>query len=148
MFYKKSLFFLLPLIFCACSSMVSIKINNKENSNLNKRNDDVPVTAIIYQLKDIKKFEEASDMDLATREDGVLGKDKLDSIKTQIAPKDNIIAIKVDSGEVPYVGVLVLFANNTNKATKIWAKTKDANGFGSGKYLKFEISKKGIKRIE
>ncbi|EAJ0872697.1 type VI secretion lipoprotein TssJ, partial [Campylobacter coli] len=84
MFCKKSLFFLLPLFFCACSSVVSVKINNVENSNLNNRHDDVPVTAIVYQLKDIKKFEEASDIDLATREEGVLGKDKLDSIKTQI----------------------------------------------------------------
>nr|AAS99032.1 Tgh081 [Campylobacter jejuni] len=104
MFCKKSLFFLLPLFFCACSSVVSVKINNVENSNLNNRHDDVPVTAIVYQLKDIKKFEEASDIDLATREEGVLGKDKLDSIKTQIAPKDNIIAVKVDEEEVPYVG--------------------------------------------
>lgn len=148
MFYKKSLFFLLPLFFCACSSMVSVKINNIENSNLNNRLDDVPVTAIIYQLKDIKKFEEASDVDLATREDGVLGKDKLDSIKTQIAPKDNIIAVEVNEEEVPYVGVLVLFANNTKKITKIWAKTEDANGFGKGKSLNFEISKEGIKIIK
>ncbi|EAH6134409.1 type VI secretion system lipoprotein TssJ [Campylobacter jejuni] len=148
MFCKKSLFFLLPLFFCACSSVVSVKINNVENSNLNNRHDDVPVTAIVYQLKDIKKFEEASDIDLATREEGVLGKDKLDSIKTQIAPKDNIIAVKVDEEEVPYVGILVLFTNNTKKTTKIWAKTEDANGFGKNKYLKFEISKEGIKRIK
>ncbi|EFP5458811.1 type VI secretion system lipoprotein TssJ [Campylobacter jejuni] len=148
MFCKKSLFFLLPLFFCACSSVVSVKINNVENSNLNNRHDDVPVTAIVYQLKDIKKFEEASDIDLATREEGVLGKDKLDSIKTQIAPKDNIIAVKVDEEEVPYVGILVLFANNTKKTTKIWTKTEDANGFGKNKYLKFEISKEGIKRIK
>ncbi|MCW1362796.1 type VI secretion system lipoprotein TssJ [Campylobacter jejuni] len=108
----------MPLFFCACSSVVSVKINNVENSNLNNRHDDVPVTAIVYQLKDIKKFEEASDIDLATREEGVLGKDKLDSIKTQIAPKDNIIAVKVDEEEVPYVGILVLFANNTKKNNK------------------------------
>lgn len=148
MFYKKGLFFLLPLFFCACSSMVGVKINNIENSNLNNRLDDVPVTAIIYQLKDIKKFEEASDMDLATREDGVLGKDKLDSIKTQIAPKDNIIAVEVNEEEVPYVGILVLFANNTKKITKIWAKTEDASGFGGSKSLNFEISKEGIKIIK
>ncbi|EPC5225148.1 type VI secretion system lipoprotein TssJ, partial [Campylobacter jejuni] len=39
-------------------------------------------------------------------------------------------------------------ANNTKKTTKIWAKTEDANGFGKNKYLKFEISKEGIKRIK
>lgn len=68
---------------------------------------------LYINLRILKKFEEASDIDLATREEGVLGKDKLDSIKTQIAPKDNIIAVKVDEEEVPYVGILVLFANNT-----------------------------------
>lgn len=115
MFCKKSLFFLLPLFFCACSSVVSVKINNVENSNLNNRHDDVPVTAIVYQLKDIKKFEEASDIDLATREEGVLGKDKLDSIKTQIAPKDNIIAVKVDEEEVPYVGNLQIIQKKQQK---------------------------------
>lgn len=130
MFCKKSLFFLLPLFFCACSSVVSVKINNVENSNLNNRHDDVPVTAIVYQLKDIKKFEEASDIGLATREEGVLGKDKLDSIKTQIAPKDNIIAVKVDEEEVPYVGILVLFANNTKKQQKYGQRPKMQMGLG------------------
>ncbi|MCW1604022.1 type VI secretion lipoprotein TssJ [Campylobacter jejuni] len=75
-------------------------------------------------LRILKKFEEASDIDLATREEGVLGKDKLDSIKTQIAPKDNIIAVKVDEEEVPYVGILVLFANNTKKTTKNMGKDR------------------------
>ncbi|MGH2327466.1 type VI secretion system lipoprotein TssJ [Campylobacter taeniopygiae] len=150
MFYKKSLFLLLPLIFCACSSMVSIKINNKENSNLNNRLDDVPLTVIVYQLKDFRKFKEANDLELATREDGVLGKDKIDSIKLQIAPKeDNVVAVKVNDEEVPYIGIFALFANNTKKVTKIWAKTSDASGFiGTTKTLKFEITEKGIKRLK
>lgn len=147
MFYKKSLTFLLSMLFfCACSSVVSVKIDNIENSNLNNRNDDVPVTVIVYQLKDIKKFEEASDMDLATREDGVLGRDKLDSIRMQIAPRDKVIAVKVDEEEVHYVGVFVLFANNAKKTTKIWVKTEEAKGFGKKKYLQFEIAKEGITR--
>lgn len=147
MSYKKSFTFLVSMFFfCACSSVVSVKIDNVENSNLNNRNDDVPVTIIVYQLKDIKKFEEANDIDLATREDGVLGKDKLDSIKIQVAPKDKVVAVKVDEEEVPYIGVFVLFANNTKKITKIWVKTEEANGFGKKKYLQFEITKEGITR--
>ncbi|WP_104119393.1 type VI secretion system lipoprotein TssJ, partial [Campylobacter hyointestinalis] len=122
--------------------------NNIENSNLNNRFDDVPLTVIVYQLKDIKKFEEASDLDLVNREDGILGKDKIDSIKMQIAPKNNVIAVKVNDEEVPYIGVLVLFANNTKKVTKIWAKTEDAIGFGSRKTLKFEVNKEGNKTIK
>lgn len=149
MFYQKILFSaVFLLLFSACSSTTSVKINNIENSNLNNRFDDVPLTIIVYQLKDIKKFEEANDLDLATREDGVLGKDKVDSIKLQIAPKDNIIAVKIKDKEVLYVGVFALFSNPAKKITKAWAKIEDASGFWGNKTLKFEITKEGVKEIK
>lgn len=146
--YRRVLASFAALVFlCACSSTVSVKINNTENSNLNNRLDDVPLTVVVYQLKDIIKFEEASEIDLATREDGVLGKDKIDSIKLQIAPKDSIVAVKITNEETLYVGVLALFANSAKKITKVWAKMKDASGFGTDKTLEFEITKEGIKKI-
>lgn len=129
------------LLFGACSNTVSVVISNIENSNLNNRLDDVPVTLIIYKLKNIEKFKEASDKDLITREDGVLGKDKIDSIKLQIAPKNEIVAIKVEDDEVSYIGILALFANNAKKITKTWATTNE-------KTLKFEITQEGIKTIQ
>lgn len=138
---------LMGLFLSSCSSVVSVKIDNIKNSNLNSRNDDVPLTVIVYQLKDVNKFIKASDLELINREDAILGRDKIDSIRLQIAPKDNIIAFKVIDEEVPYIGILVLFANNTKKVTKIWAKTDDANGFGTKKILKFEITKDGIRHI-
>lgn len=136
---------ILCLVFNACSNTVGIKISNIENSNLNNRLDDVPVTLIIYKLNNIEKFKDASQKDLITREDGVLGKDKIDSIKMQIAPKNEIIAIKVEDAEVPYIGILALFANESKKNTKIWAKTKDASGYWDDKILGFEINKEGIR---
>lgn len=147
---KKILVFLLCfLLLGACSNTVDIKISNIEKSNLNKRADDVPLTIIIYKLKNIEKFKEASDKDLTTREDGALGKDKIDSIKLQIAPKSEIVAIKVEDEEVPYIGILALFANNdTKKATKVWMSTKDASGFWNNKTLNFEITQEGIKAIQ
>lgn len=138
---------LMGLFLSSCSSVVSVKIDNIKNSNLNSRNDDVPLTVIVYQLKDVNKFIKASDLELINREDALLGRDKIDSIRLQIAPKDNIIAFKIIDEEVPYIGILVLFANNTKKVTKTWAKTDDANGFGTKKTLKFEITKDGIKHI-
>lgn len=126
---------------------MSIKVSNVENSNLNSRLDDVPVTLILYKLKNIEKFEGASNKDLITREDGVLGKDKVDSIKLQIAPKSEIVAIKVKKKESPYVGVLALFTNDTKKITKAWAKIKSVTEFWSKKSLKFEITQEGIKIV-
>lgn len=147
--YKYILFLLAALVFSACSSKVDIKINNYEKSNLNNRQDDVPLTLVVYQLKDIKKFEQASDIDLFAREDGVLGKDKIDSIKMQIAPKDNIIAVKVEDKEVPYICVLAFFANNDKKTTKACAKTSKASGFWfRDKQLEFAITKDGIRYIQ
>lgn len=148
MFYRQVVFFVSALFFLsACSSIVSVEIDNKENSNLNNRLDDVPLTIIVYQLKDITKFEKANDLDLSTREDGVLGKDKIDSFKMQIAPNDSVIAVKVNDEEVPYIGVFALFANPAKKITKLWAKTEDARGFGKNKSLKFEVNKEGIAKI-
>ncbi|BAM12629.1 type VI secretion lipoprotein [Helicobacter cinaedi PAGU611] len=150
--YQKILILALCLLFGACSNNVSVKISNIEKSNLNNRFDDVPVTLIIYKLKDVKKFEEANDKDLITREDGALGKDKIDSIKLQIAPKSEIVAIKVKDKEVPYIGLLALFASDTKKVTKAWVKTKDVSGlwsrFWNEKTLKFEITQEGIKTIK
>ena len=149
MFYRNLLLLLVVLVFSACSSKVDVKINNHEKSNLNNRQDDVPLTIIVYQLKDIKKFEQASDMDLFAREDGILGKDKIDPIKMQIAPKDNIVAVNVEDEEVPYIGILVFFANNDKKTTKAWAKTSEASGFWFGvKKLEFKITKDGIHYVQ
>ena len=149
--YQKILILILCLLFVSCSNTVSVRISNIEKSNLNNRSDDVPITLVIYKLKNIEKFKETSDRDLTTREDGALGKDKIDSIRLQIAPKDEIIAIKVKDKEVPYIGILALFANNTNntkKVTKIWAKTKDASGSWNKKILKFKITQEGIQIIQ
>ena len=149
--YQKILILILCLLFVSCSNTVSVRISNIEKSNLNNRSDDVPITLVIYKLKNIEKFKETSDRDLTTREDGALGKDKIDSIRLQIAPKDEIIAIKVKDKEVPYIGILALFANNTNntkEVTKIWAKTKDASGFWNKKILKFKITQEGIQIIQ
>lgn len=147
---KKSLivWFLCAFILGACSNTVSVKINNIDKSNLNNRLDDVPITVIIYKLNNIEKFQKASDKDLITREDGTLGKDKMDSIRLQVAPKDEIIAIKVEDKEVPYIGILVLFANSDKKITKIWAETNDASGMGDDKILTFDITQNGIKRMQ
>lgn len=149
--YQRVLILILCLLFTACSNTVSVKVSNIEKSNLNNRLDDVPVTLIIYKLRNIEKFKEVSDKDLITREDGALGKDKIDSIRLQIAPKNEILALKIQDKEVPYIGILTLFTNDTNKTTKIWVKTKDASGFWSGllrkKTLTFEITQEGIKRI-
>lgn len=145
--YINILLLVIACLFVACSSKVDVQISNQENSNLNNRLDDVPLTLIVYQLKDIKKFEKASDIDLFTREDGVLGKDKIDSIKMQIAPKDNLIAVNIEDEEVLYIGILVLFANSGKKITKIWAKTSEATGFWLGsKKLEFKITKDGISK--
>lgn len=144
---SKALILVLCLLLGACSNTVSIRVSNVEKSNLNNRFDDVPVTFIVYKLKSVERFEEASDRDLITREDGVLGKDKIDSIKLQIAPKNEIVAIKVKDKDVPYVGILVLFANDTKKITKTWVKTKNASGFWNKKMLKFQITQEGIRRL-
>lgn len=146
--YQKILILVLCLLFVSCSNTVSVRISNIEKSNLNNRSDDVPITLVIYKLKNIEKFKEASDRDLTTREDGALGKDKIDSIRLQIAPKDEIIAIKVKDKEVPYIGILALFANDTKKVTRVWVKTKDASGFWNKKTLKFKITQEGIQIIQ
>lgn len=134
-------------LFAACSSTVSIKISNIENSNLNNRSDDVPVTIVVYKLSNIEKFIDSSDKDLITREDGALGKDKIDSMKLQIAPKNEVIALKIKDKEVPYIGILALFANDALRTTKVWVKTKKVNGLRNKKVVKFEITQEGIKRI-
>ena len=77
-----------------------------------------------------------------------MGKDKIDSLKMQLAPQDeNVFAIKVEDKEVSYIGVLALFANKVGKMTKIWVRTKKADGIFT-KSLKFEITNEGIKRVK
>ncbi|QWU80757.1 type VI secretion system, membrane platform protein [Campylobacter novaezeelandiae] len=142
--HKKIFLTLCFLLFNACSSTVGIKIINEENSNLNKRLDDVPLTIIIYQLKDISKFKESNNADLISQ-DQILSKDKIDALRLQLAPKEQTLALEVKDDETPFIGVLVLYTNGT--ISKIYTSTKDAKGFGKNKLLIFEINKEGIKKL-
>lgn len=84
----------------------------------------MPVTLVIYQLKDGKRFEYASPQDLLSRENVVLGRDKIDSIRVQIPPNEkNMVAAEINKKEGEYIGVLALFANpSQNKSQKFHKK--------------------------
>ena len=117
------LFIVGAMSFVACSTPVRVMVSNYEDSNLNNRGDNVPVTLLIYQLKDGKRFEYASPQDLLNRESVVLGRDKIDSIRVQIPPNEkNMIAAEINKKEGKYIGILALFANPQNKTQKFHKK--------------------------
>ena len=142
--FKKALLSTIFMIFMVGCGQIQVGINNMPNSNLNNRGDNVPITVIVYQLSDIKKFEEATEMDLIAKENEVLGKDKIDSIKLQIQPNANVSIVKIDKENVPYVGVLVLYADQGKTKIKEFKKTSDIKE----DYLIFSISDKDIKALE
>ncbi|WP_394998180.1 type VI secretion system lipoprotein TssJ [uncultured Helicobacter sp.] len=118
-----TLFIVGAISFVACSTPVRVMVSNYEDSNLNNRGDNVPVTLLIYQLKDGKRFEYASPQDLLSRESVVLGRDKIDSIRVQIPPNEkNMIAAEINKKEGKYIGILALFANSQNKTQKFHKK--------------------------
>ncbi|MCD8213083.1 MAG: type VI secretion system lipoprotein TssJ [Campylobacter sp.] len=132
------------MLFFAGCGQIQVGINNMPNSNLNNRGDNVPITVIIYQLNDIKKFEEATEMELISKENEILGKDKIDSIKLQIQPDANISVIQIDKQNVPYVGILVLYADQGKTKIKEFKRTADVkNG-----YLLFKITDKDISALD
>ena len=141
--FKKALLSTIFMIFMVGCGQIQVGINNMPNSNLNNRGDNVPITVIVYQLSDIKKFEEATEMDLIAKENEVLGKDKIDSIKLQIQPNANVSIVKIDKENVPYVGVLVLYADQGKTKIKEFKKTSDIKE----DYLIFSISDKDIKAL-
>ena len=136
--FKKALLATIFMIFMVGCGQIQVGINNMPNSNLNNRGDNVPITVIVYQLSDIKKFEEATEM-----ENEVLGRDKIDSIKLQIQPNANASIVKIDKENVPYVGVLVLYADQGKTKIKEFKKTSDIKE----DYLIFSISDKDIKAL-
>lgn len=141
--FKKALLATIFMIFMVGCGQIQVGINNMPNSNLNNRGDNVPITVIVYQLSDIKKFEEATEMDLIAKENEVLGRDKIDSIKLQIQPNANASIVKIDKENVPYVGVLVLYADQGKTKIKEFKKTSDIEE----DYLIFSISDKDIKAL-
>ena len=141
--FKKALLATIFMIFMVGCGQIQVGINNMPNSNLNNRGDNVPITVIVYQLSDIKKFEEATEMDLIAKESEVLGRDKIDSIKLQIQPNANASIVKIDKESVPYVGVLVLYADQGKTKIKEFKKTSDIKE----DYLIFSISDKDIKAL-
>ena len=82
-------------------------------------------------------------MDLIAKENEVLGKDKIDSIKLQIQPNANASIVKIDKENVPYVGVLVLYADQGKTKIKEFKKTSEIKE----DYLIFSISDKDIKAL-
>ena len=141
--FKKALLATIFIIFMVGCGQIQVGINNMPNSNLNNRGDNVPINVIVYQLSDIKKFEEATEMDLIAKENEVLGRDKIDSIKLQIQPNANASIVKIDKENVPYVGVLVLYADQGKTKIKEFKKTSDIKE----DYLIFSISDKDIKAL-
>lgn len=142
--FKKALLTTIFTVFIAGCGQIQVGINNMPNSNLNNRGDNVPITVIIYQLSDIKKFEEATEMELIAKENEVLGRDKIDSIKLQIQPNASTAIIKIDKENVPYIGILVLYADQGKTKIKEFKKTSDVKK----DYLIFSISDKDIKALD
>ena len=135
------LVFMLFLTGCAKDLIVS----NTPNSNLNYHGDNVPITIIAYKLRDVAKFKEASIIDLAERNGEILGYDKIDSIKTQIQPNTNRYAFtNVYPDEVPYVGILVLYADQSKTNIKAYKATKEIKE----KNIVFEITKNGVNVLD
>ena len=135
------LVFMLFLTGCAKDLIIS----NMPNSNLNYHGDNVPITIIAYKLRDVAKFKEASIIDLAERNGEILGYDKIDSIKTQIQPNTNRYAFtNVYPDEVPYVGILVLYADQSKTNIKAYKATKEIKE----KNIVFEITKNGVNVLD
>lgn len=136
---KKLLIFLLLAVY-GCSTTASVAVINDKNSNPNIHGDNVPVTLKLYKLNGVERFKEASVLDLNTREDAVLGKDKIDVVRMQIAPNDTKIMAEIKKKEIDYIGILVLFATMQNKKYKSAIKSKEI----SGDNVTFTITNQGI----
>ena len=141
--FKFLCFLVLTLFIAGCAK--DLVISNTPNSNLNYHGDNVPVTIIAYKLRDVAKFKDASIVDLAERNGDVLGQDKIDSIKTQIQPNTNRYAFtNVDPDDVPYVGILVLYADQSKTNVKAYKSTREAKE----KNIVFEITKNGVNTLD
>lgn len=138
-----TLFIAGAMSFVACSTPVRVIVSNYKDSNLNNRGDNVPVTLLIYQLKDGKRFEYASSQDLLNRESVVLGRDKVDSIRVQIPPNEtNMIAAEINKKEGKYIGILALFANSQNKTQKFHKKLNRV----CSNVIRLDITQSGISK--
>ena len=141
--FKFLCFLVFTLFIAGCAK--DLVISNTPNSNLNYHGDNVPVTIIAYKLRDVAKFKDASIVDLAERNGDVLGQDKIDSIKTQIQPNTNRYAFtNVDPDDVPYVGILVLYADQSKTNVKAYKSTREAKE----KNIVFEITKNGVNTLD
>lgn len=141
--FKFLSFLVLMLFLAGCAK--DLIISNTPNSNLNYHGDNVPITIIAYKLKDVAKFKEASVADLAEKNGEILGLDKIDSIKTQIQPNTNRYAFtNVDPDEVPYVGILVLYADQSKTNVKAFKATRE----NKEKNIVFEITKNSVNILD
>lgn len=141
---RKIYFFILALIsfyISGCYSTKQILIKNDKDSNFNLNADAVPVTILLFQLKDTAKFKNASAIDLIERGDVVLGKDKIDITRMQIAPDNEKIIATINKKEVPYLGFLVIYSNmNKKKKVKSLIESDEI----SRDFLELQIKKDGI----
>lgn len=124
-----------------CYSSKQILIKNDKNSNFNVNDDAVPVTIYLFQLKDTAKFKDATAIDLIECPEVVLGKDKIDITRMQIAPDSEKVVATIDKNEVPYIGILVVY-NNMFKKKK--SKSLIESDEISRDLLELQIKKEGI----
>lgn len=136
---------IVTLLSTGCSTPIQVIVSNHEDSNLNSRGDDVPITLIVYQLKDSKKFEYASPKDLINRESIALGRDKIDSIRIQLPPNEKeILVAEFNEKEGDYIGILALFSNAKGKRQKFYKKLNSV----FENIIKINITKNGITEFD
>ncbi|MCR4942511.1 MAG: type VI secretion system lipoprotein TssJ [Campylobacter sp.] len=142
---KKILFFsIFMLFFTACSS-INVFVKNNPSSNLNNRGDDVPITIVLFELDDTKRFMEASDLDLLQKPEQVLSRDLIDFVKLQVEPSTQKSILEIKDERVKYVGILVVYADQKDgRKTKEVKKISDLNYSG----LLFNITSQNISAIE
>lgn len=129
------------LAISGCGSPIKIQAFNQADSNLNNRGDNVPVTLIIYQLKDISKFKQSSIQDLSTSGNVVLGRDIVDFIKVQVPPNEiDVPVAEFAKKEGKYIGILALFANSQGKKQKFYKKLNKV----FKNTIKIDITQEGI----
>lgn len=135
--------FLISIALCVsgCYSSKQILVKNDKDSNYNLNLDAVPITIFLFQLKDIEKFKDASPLDLIERSDVILGKDKIDITKMQIAPDNEKTIATINKNEVPYVGLLAVYSN-MGKKRKVKALIESDEI--SRDLLELQIKKNGV----
>jgi type VI secretion system protein VasD len=119
---SRVILFCFSLYLVACASDLKVNLNAARQLNQSEQNQSLPLVVVVYQLRDIETFQQATFQELWQQDTATLGDSMLSRREVIVAPgskKEIFISRQKDA---KFIGVIGLFRNPSGNQWRSFKK--------------------------